>query len=238
MAPRNSDVTHIDEISRAIAKRLGAISSDCEIKFVTDFLDTDEITAKRATIELSFRSIAAEKPDRAIRDKIDTYLLRYELRVRGPEPLESQRIFSKICFSGADNGDFSIAIPTVGDAAQMEAGGTPRLSLTARLTPRPAATRTPIVTSPLGVEIRELGAIRGKVVSESGTPVMSAELHALALDKRVQTDAKGRFVLSGAPVAGAISMTVTARGKSINFSVDTAKQSDVVIVMPMEESHA
>jgi hypothetical protein len=90
---------------------------------------------------------------------------------------------------------------------------------------------------PLEVRLRPLGHISGKVVTRAGVPVARAEIDARALDKRAVADSGGRFTISGAPATGAVSLTVRARNRSIDVSVDTEAQAEIVIVMPEETEH-
>lgn len=236
MPPDAGALAHIDDVSRAIATRLGAICPDCEIKYVSNDRVSEDVVPAKPEIELCFRTIAAEKPDRATRQKADSYLVFYDVYVRGPEPLENQRNFSAIFFSEEQDDDFRVIIPSA--AEESKAAGGECLTVTARLVRSTEPYGSHIVTSPLKLKIRELNALRGQIVSESGAPVMNATIEARALNKRVQSTWDGRFMLPGAPADGALSLSIRARSKTIAVVVDVKKQSEVVIVMPMEEEHA
>lgn len=236
MPPDAGALAHIDDVSRAIATRLGAICPDCEIKYVSNSHISENVVPAKPEIELCFRTIAAEKPDRATRRKADAYLVFYDVYVRGPEPLKNQRNFSAIFFSAEQDDDFRVVIPSAGEENGAVEGE--RLTVTARLVRTIESDRSHIVTSPLKLEIRELNALRGQIVSESGAPIMNAVIEARALNKRVQSAWDGRFVLHGAPADGVLSLSIRARSKTIAVVVDVETQSEVVIVMPMEEEHA
>jgi hypothetical protein len=235
---------HIDDVSRSMEKWLRRAVPDVDVAFVPWFGPTNEEAGAdggdKPRVEVCFQSIAHEKPDRGSLNRNDVFLLTYLLRVTGADALETQRAFSEIYFAARENVDFDVGEPL----SLAEEGFTgPRggrqavLSLTARLVRPPKAAAPGIVTEPLTLHLRSLGRIVGKVVTADGRPIMSAEIEARALNKRAVSDSAGRFVIVGAPATGALSLTVRARNKSLDVSVDAEKQADVVIVVPKEGEH-
>jgi len=238
--------THIDDVSRRMEEWLRDSVSDADIAFVSQFLDVDEqaksgTAGARPRVEICFQSVADEKRDCALLNRDEAYLLTYLLRVTGADALANQRIYSEIYFTAHDGGDFKIGAPAnrPGKDNSPNADGEPAvLSLTARLVRPVEAAAAGIVTSPLDLRLRPLGRIVGRVVSETGTPIMRAEIDARALNKRVVSDAAGHFVITGAPATGTVSLTVRARNRSVDVSIDPEKQADIVIVMAKENEHA
>jgi hypothetical protein len=165
------------------------------------------------------------------------FQLAYLLRVRGPDALASQRILSQIYFAVHESADFEIA-STPGSTQGDIDGGLATLLLVARLVRPAKPVVAGIVTQPLKAHLRQVGRIAGRVVTENGAPVVRAQIEAPALDKRTVSDTSGRFVIVGAPSAGSVSLTVTARNRSMEVSIDTARQSDVTIVITKESAHA
>jgi len=237
---------HIDDVSRSMEDWLKRAVSGVDIAFVSHFEPVDgKVQARtagaRSCVEICFRSITYEKPDRALLNRGDTFSLTYLLRVTGVDALANQRIYSEIYFAAHEGGVFKIGERP----SRLEKGLAPDvddeqaiLSLTARLFRPAEAPPAGIVTYPLNLQIRPLGRIAGKVVTADGTPIMRAEIDARALNKRVVSDAAGHFTILGAPAAGTVSLTVRARNRSVDVLVDTEKQAEIVIVIPKESEHA
>jgi hypothetical protein len=249
---------HIDDVSRRLDAWLrktiaGAHGSEAfDLAFVSHFESradaaahapgtaADGTAAAPPRIEVCFQAITAEKPDRALLNRDEAFLLTYVLRVTGSDAFASQRIFSGIYFAAHENADFKIAAPTnqPANGATLDLDGKPAtLALTARLVRGERAAAANIVTHPLDVRLRPLGRISGRVVTRAGIPVVRAEIDARAIDKRALSDTGGRFTISGAPAAGALSLTVRARNRSVDVSVDPEKQAEVLIVIPEETEH-
>jgi hypothetical protein len=242
--PGSGIQVHIDDVSRRMEEWLRGSVSGADIAFVSH-LDNPAARAGADSgdalprIEICFRTISSEKPDRALLNRDDTYALNYLLRVTGADALANQRILSEIFFAAHENDDFRIATSGISNGMpENRAGGPAVLSLIARLV-RPAEAAAPgIVTEPLHLKLRSLGRIAGKVVTATGTPVMHAEIDARALNKRAVSDAAGQFTIHGAPAAGSVSLTVRARNRTVDVSVDAEKQAEIVIVIPKENEHA
>jgi hypothetical protein len=235
---------HIDDVSRSMEKWLRREVPDVDVAFVSGFALANEDAGAdggaKPRVEVCFQSIAREKPDRGSLNRHDVFLLTYRLRVTGADALETQRAFSELYFAAHESGDLDVGEPLnvpEDDVAGTPVGGQPVLSLTARLVRPPKAAAPGIVTEPLTLHLRSLGRIAGKVVTAEGSPIMNAEIEARALNKRVVSDSAGRFVILGAPAAGAVFLTVRARNRSLDVSVDTDKQAEVVIVVPKESEH-
>jgi hypothetical protein len=252
---------HIDDVSRRLDAWLrhtisSAHGSDAfDLAFVSHFqrgpaeatatasasgTDSAGTAVARPHIEVCFQAITAEKPDRALLNRDEAFLLTYLLRVTALDAFASQRIYSAIYFAAHESADFKIASPpeqgTLAVPSALD-GGPATLALIARLIRRERAAAPSIVTHPLEVRLRPLGRISGRVVTRAGVPVMRAEIDARSLDKRVLSDAGGRFTISGAPAAGTLSLTVRARDRSVDVSIDTEKQAEVLIVIPEETEH-
>lgn len=231
---------HIDDVSRRMEAWLKETVSGTDIAFISQLSRTGEPDAK-PRINVCFQSITTEEPDRVQLNRDAVYLLNYLLTVTGTDALANQRIYSEIFFAAHANGEFKVGVPA-GQAGKENAqafDGKPAvLALSARLVRPSEAAEPGIVTFPLDVRLRSLGSIAGKVVTEAGAPVMRAEIDAQALNKRVVSDAGGHFTIPGAPVAGTVSLTVRARNRSVDVSVDTEKQAEIVIVIPKENEHA
>lgn len=148
-----------------------------------------------------------------------------------------QRALSEIYFASQEAADIDVVSSTRTSEAERDSDG-PTLQLLARLVRPARPLDSGIVTRPLEAQLGHLGRISGRVVTKDGTPVMHAEVEAPMLDKRVTTDAAGRFVIPGAPTAGSVSLTVTARNRSMEVKVDAARQADVTIVIAKESAHA
>ncbi|HEX7079418.1 MAG TPA: carboxypeptidase-like regulatory domain-containing protein [Gammaproteobacteria bacterium] len=250
---------HIDDFSRRLDAWLRHTISTAhgseafDLAFVSHFTtapaqaaapasgtEAPDAAAARPRIEVCFQAITAEKPDRASLNRDETFLLTYLLRVTAADAFASQRIYSAIYFAAHESADFDIASPPrQGARAILPAldGGPATLALTARLVRRERASAPGIVTHPLEVRMRPLGRITGRVVTRAGVPVMRAEIDARSLDKRVLSDAAGRFTISGAPAKGTLSLTVRARDRSVDVSVDAEKQAEVLVVIPEETEH-
>jgi hypothetical protein len=233
---------HIDDVSRKIENWLRQVAPDAEVAVVAALSavpepSKDAAAQARAQVDICFQSITHQRPDRGARSRDELFQLAYLVRVSGPNPLAGQRILSEIYFAVHEAADFDI-ISSTGNVRSDMGGGPATLLLVARLV-RPAR---PVVagkvTQPLEAHLRQVGRIAGRVVTEDGSPVMRAQIEAPALDKRAVSDASGRFVIVGAPSAGSVSLTVTARNRSMEVSIDAARQSDVTIVITKESAHA
>jgi hypothetical protein len=232
---------HIDDVSRDMEKWLRRAVPDVDFAFVQRFgVTSEEAGAAKPRVEICFRSIEREKPDRGTLHRNDVFLVTYLLRVAGADALEAQRAFSEVYFAAHENGDFvvgeSLGLAEDSDASE-QVGRQPILALSTRLIRPPKAAAPGIVTEPLTLHVRSIGRIAGKVVTAEGSPVMSAEVEAPFLNKRVLSDSAGRFLIAGAPSVGAVSLTVRARNRSLDVSVDVEKQADLVIVVPKESEH-
>ena len=233
---------HIDDISRKIENWLKQVVPDVEVAVVAALSAVPEPSKAapaqaRQQVEICFQSITHQKPDRGARSRDELFQLAYLVRVRGPDPLAGQRILSKIYFAVHEAADLDI-VSSTGSARSDIDGGLATLQLVARLVRPARPVVAGVVTQPLEAQLRQVGRIAGRVVTEDGAPVMRAQIEAPALDKRTVSDASGRFVIVGAPSAGSVSLTVTARNRSMEVSIDTARQSDVTIVITKESAHA
>ena len=230
---------HIDDVSRNLKKWLKQVVPDAEVAVVGALPAVPEPSkpASAPQVEICFQSITHQKPDRGARSRDELFQLAYLVRVRGPDPLAGQRILSEIYFAVHESADFEI-VSTPGNAQSDIDGGLATLQLVARLVHPAKPVVAGIVTQPLKAHLRQIGRIAGRVVNEDGSPVMRAQIEAPALDKRAVSDASGRFVIVGAPSAGSVSLTVTARNRSMEVSIDSARQSDVTIVITKESAHA
>ncbi|HEX6996286.1 MAG TPA: carboxypeptidase-like regulatory domain-containing protein [Gammaproteobacteria bacterium] len=216
---------------------------DADITFVSRFeplREDAEAAGPRPRVEICFRSIEHRKPDRGSLHRDDVFALTYRLRVVGPDPLANQHVLSRIYFSARENPDLEVeglGAEEAGASRAVEAEPA-SLSIVARLVRPPKATPAAIVTQPLDVRLRALGRIEGKVVTEAGTPVMLARIDAPDLGKSVVSDTAGRFAIVGVPAAGTVALTVTARNKSVDVSVDVERETELVVVVPKESEHA
>lgn len=235
---------HIDDVSRSVEDWLRRVIADADIAFVSQFepvREDAETAGARPRVEICFRSIEHRKPDRgASLPREEVFALTYRLRVVGPDPLANQHVLSRIYFSARENPGFDVegfraGESTVPRPAELEPAS---LSIVARMVRPLEAAPAAIVTQPLDVRLRELGRIEGKVVTEAGTPVMLARIDAPDLGKRVVSDTAGRFTIVGVPADGSVSLTVTARNRSVDVSVDVGKQTELVVVVPKESEHA
>lgn len=239
--PASGIQTHIDDVSRSLEEWLRDALPDVDLAFVLHFPAADAEggpgpTEGQPRVEICFHSIAEEKPDRALLNRDEAFLLTYALRITGADALTSQRIYSRIYFATRESADFGIGSPPAVAGRGVEEP--PSLFVTARLVRRAAAAAPGVVMHPLDLRLRSLGRIAGKVVTEEGTPVMRADIEARGLNKRVASDAAGRFTIPGAPATGTVSLRVTVRDRHVDVLVDIEKQAEVVIVMPEENEHA
>jgi hypothetical protein len=232
---------HVDEVSQRLEAWLQAVADGADTSFVSSIGDVpDTGDDDKMHVVVCFRSIVAETPDRAVRHRDDAFLVNYLVQVRGTDALECQRAFSKIFFAAHEGGEFTLADTKNAPVATARDGGAQPavMALTARLV-RPDETGAPgIVLYPLDLHLRTLGHISGRVVTDSGEPVVRALVEARALDKRAVSDPQGRFVIRGAPAAGTVSLSVKVHDRTANISVDVDKQAEVLIVIPKEKEHA
>jgi|GEM_PF-6289633 len=234
---------HIDDVSRSVEDWLRREIADADIAFVSRFGpggDDAEADDQRPRVEICFQSIEHRKPDRGSLQRDEVFALTYRLRVVGPDPLANQHVFSRIYFSARENPDLDVEALRAGEAgaSRAEEAEPASLSIVARLVRPPKAAAAAIVTQPLDVRLRALGRLEGKVVTEAGTPVMLARIEAPDLGKSVISDTAGRFAIVGVPAAGTVSLTVTARNKSVDVSVDLERETELVVVIPKESEHA
>lgn len=238
--------THVDDISLSMGEWLRGAVPGVEIQYVSHFRAANEEVESgtggaRACVEICFHSITDEKPDRALLNRGESFWLTYLLRVDGADALANQRVYSEIYFAAHASNEYKIGAAT-GQSEPNTVGsfsGEPAvLSLSARLVRPAEIADTGIVVHPLNLKLRSMGRIAGKVVTETGAPIMRAEIDARSLNKRVVSDRAGRFAILGAPAAGTISLNVRARNRSVDVLVDIEKQAEIVIVLPKEKEHA
>lgn len=232
---------HVDEVSQRLKAWLQSVADGAGVSFVSrvsDIPDTGD--DDNVHVVVCFRSIVAEKPDRAVRHREDAFLVNYLVQVRGNDALECQHAFSKIFFAAHEGGEFTLADAKSAPVDTARDGGTQPavMALAARLV-RPDETAAPgIVLHPLDLRLRTLGHISGRVVTDSGTPVVRALVEAPALDKRAMSDQQGGFVIRGAPASGTVSLSVRVHERTVKVSVDVDEQAEVLIVIPKEKEHA
>lgn len=231
---------HVDEVSQRLKAWLQVAADGLDVSFVSRIGDIPDTDDDKMRAVVCFRSIVAEKPDRAVRHRDDAFLVNYLVQVKGNDALECQHAFSKIFFAAHEGGEFTLADSgnePIG--AARDGGAQPAAMVLAARLVRPDESAAPgIVLHPLDLRLRTLGHISGQVVTDSGTPVVRALVEASPLDKRAVSDRQGRFVIRGAPAAGTISLSVKVHDRTVKASVDVEKQAEVLIVIPKEKEHA
>ncbi len=223
---------HIDDVSRRLAAWLSQVLPDAEVDFPNRF--SEAMPPKKVKVSARFHAITMEKMDRATLNPERQFVLSYELDVTAKTAFEQHRAYSEIYFSAYEDKDWQVE---AGVRASAESGPM-SMRLNTKIPRRSVQELAPPVRSQMNVSMTGLGRITGQVTSGEGIPIPRAYVEAPSLGRRLMTDKNGRFVFDGAPTAGAVFMSVTARGRVVHLSVDAASTKELAVIMAMEEENA
>lgn len=147
--------------------------------------------------------------------------LRYLVSTWAEEPEEAHRLLGGLVFAAMEHPEFEVEIEPVPAAVWMALGVIPRPSFFLRVPlrrerPQPEAK---YVRKPLVVQTAPVTNLSGVVVGPEEIPLVGATVTLPALHRSTQTDEKGRFQFAAVPASHLERLSVRAKGREFEVSI-------------------